>query len=97
MIELIVLCTADMESVSESGKMGLDMQVRAYDLLQALSESAETGSIPSCEACGHFLDVYEMRSEKLRAIAFCFFKLIRYFKHTRCWQCWSKNGSHVHC
>ena len=77
MEEVIALCIADIEAVAVSGKMSLDMQVRAYDLLQSLSEAAdggvmpsgaaEFGAMPSGTACGLFRDAYEKHSEKLAA------------------------------
>ena len=64
-----------MEAVAVTGKMTLDMQVRAYDLLQSLSEAADDGilvsgvmegaAMSSGTACEKFRNVYEMYPEKL--------------------------------
>ena len=42
MEDIIARCAADMHEVAASGKMTLEAQVRAYDLLQYLSEDGVT-------------------------------------------------------
>ena len=45
MIELTAICIADMEAAASSKRMTLEMQVHAYDLLQALSEASDEGRL----------------------------------------------------
>ena len=54
--QLLGQCAGDMENIAESGHMGLDAQVRAYDLLSLL---LETGlSEADAEAAAHYLQVH---------------------------------------
>lgn len=55
-------CVEDMKEVASEGKMGLDAQVRAYDLLSCLLEAQDYGGIdvlPAhvCEFCETFASV----------------------------------------
>ena len=45
MEDIIAGCAADMQEVAASGKMTLEAQVRAYDLLQYLSEDGVSVSV----------------------------------------------------
>ena len=57
MDKLIASCIEDMKSVD--GVMALDAQIRAYDLLQSLSEAVERGILPSESVSKEFCAVYE--------------------------------------
>lgn len=65
----LAACTDDMMSASSLGRVGLDAQVRAYDLLSSLLEAREYGSDVgiSMELAGKFIDVYASVSEKADA------------------------------
>ena len=56
MEDIIAGCTVDMQEVAASGKMTLEAQIRAYDLLQYLSE--DVALAPAAEA-EEFCRVYE--------------------------------------
>ena len=56
MEDIIARCAADMQEVAASGKMTLEAQVRAYDLLQSLSEY---GVSVSAEVAEGFCRAYE--------------------------------------
>ena len=56
MEDIIVRCSADMQEVAASGKMTLEAQVRAYDLLQYLSEDGVSVSVGTA---GVFCSAYE--------------------------------------
>ena len=56
MDKLIASCIEDMKSVD--GVMALDAQIRAYDLLQALSEGVERGILPSASVSKEFCTIY---------------------------------------
>ena len=56
MEDIIARCAADMQEVAASGKVTLEAQVRAYDLLQYLSED---GAQAPAAAAGEFCRVYE--------------------------------------
>ena len=64
MEDIIARCAADMQEVAASGKMTLEVQVRAYDLLQSLSE--EGVSVPAGAADG-FCRAYEVCKDRLDA------------------------------
>lgn len=64
MEDIIAICTADMQEVAASGKMTLQAQVRAYDLLQSLSEY---GVPESAGAADGFCRAYEACRDKLEA------------------------------
>lgn len=62
-------CVEDMKEVASEGKMGLDAQVRAYDLLSCMLEAQDYGRIdvlPAhvCEFCETFASV----SDRLDAV-----------------------------
>ena len=57
MDKLIASCIEDMKCVD--GVLTLDAQIRAYDLLQALSEAVERGILPSASVTKEFCAVYE--------------------------------------
>ena len=59
----IASCIDDMRSVD--GTLTLDAQIRAYDLLQALSEAVERGIMPSESVSKEFCTVYEASAEVL--------------------------------
>jgi hypothetical protein len=63
---LIAKCVADMEAAA-AGKIVLEAQKRAYDLLQALSEASDGGVMPSESACMQFCNAYEAHSMELAA------------------------------
>ena len=64
MEDIIARCAADMQEVAASGKMSLQAQVRAYDLLQALSGE----SVPvAASAAENYCRTYEQLAEKLEA------------------------------
>ena len=63
---LIAKCVADMEA-AVAGKIVLEAQKRAYDLLQALSEASDGGVMPSESACMQFCNAYEAHSMELAA------------------------------
>ena len=64
MEDIIARCAADMQEVAASGKMTLQAQVRAYDLLQALSGE----SVPvAASAAENYCRTYEQLAEKLEA------------------------------
>ena len=56
MEDIIARCAADMQEVAASGKMTLEAQVRAYDLLQYLSEDGVSVSVGTA---GVFCSAYE--------------------------------------
>ena len=56
MEDIIARCAADMQEVAASGKMTLEAQVRAYDLLQSLSEY---GVSVSADVAEGFCRAYE--------------------------------------
>ena len=62
MEDIIAGCTVDMHKVAASGKMTLEAQVRAYDLLQYLSEDGVSVSVG---AAGIFCSAYEACKDKL--------------------------------
>lgn len=62
MEDIIVRCAADMQDVAASGKMTLQAQVRAYDLLQVLSGEAVTVAVSVRE---EFCRIYEQLAERL--------------------------------
>lgn len=64
MEDIIARCAADMQEVAASGKMTLEMQVMAYDLLQHLSED---GAAVPAGAAEEFCGVYESCGPKLEA------------------------------
>ena len=64
MEDIIAGCTVDMQEVAASGKMTLEAQVRAYDLLQYLSEDGVSVSV---SAAGVFRSAYEASKDKLEA------------------------------
>ena len=57
MEDIIASCAADMQEVAASGKMTLEAQVRAYDLLQYLSEDGVSVSV---DAASVFCSAYEI-------------------------------------
>lgn len=56
MEDIIAGCAADMQEIAVSGKMTLEAQVRAYDLLQYLSEDGVSVSVGTA---GVFCSAYE--------------------------------------
>lgn len=64
MEDIIARCAADMQEVAASGKMTLQAQVRAYDLLQALSGE---GVSVTASAGEDFCRIYEQLAQKLEA------------------------------
>ena len=62
MEDIIARCAADMQEVAASGKVTLEAQVRAYDLLQYLSED---GAQAPAAAAGEFCRVYEACDDRL--------------------------------
>ena len=64
MEDIIARCAADMQEVAASGKIALEAQVRAYDLLQSLSEY---GAACSVETADTFCRAYEVCKDKLEA------------------------------
>ena len=64
MEDIIAGCTVDMQEVAASGKMTLEAQIRAYDLLQYLSEDGVSVSV---SAAGVFRSAYEAYKDKLEA------------------------------
>jgi hypothetical protein len=64
MEDIIARCAADMQEVAASGKVTLEAQVRAYDLLQYLSED---GAQAPAAAAGEFCRVYEACDDRLEA------------------------------
>ena len=63
MDKLIASCIDDMRSVD--GTLTLDAQIRAYDLLQALSEAVERGIMPSESISKEFCAAYEASAAEL--------------------------------
>ena len=63
MDKLIASCIDDMRSVD--GTLPLAAQIRAYDLLQALSEAMERGIMPSESISKEFCAVYEASAAEL--------------------------------
>lgn len=64
MEDFIARCAAEMQEVAASGKMTLQAQVRAYDLLQALSGE----SVPvAASAAENYCRTYEQLAGKLEA------------------------------
>ena len=64
MKDIIAGCVADMQEVAASGKMTLEAQVRAYDLLQCLA--GEGASVPE-DAADMFCSRYEGCRDRLDA------------------------------
>ena len=64
MEDIIVRCSADMQVVAASGKISLEAQVRAYDLLQSLSEYGVSVSVGTADV---FCRAYETCKDKLEA------------------------------
>ena len=64
MEDIIARCAAEMQEVAASGKMTLQAQVRAYDLLQALSGE---GVSVTASAGEDFCRIYEQLAQKLEA------------------------------
>ena len=64
MEDIIARCAADMHEVAASGKMTLEAQVRAYDLLQCLA--GEGTSVPA-DAADMFCSGYEGCRDRLDA------------------------------
>ena len=64
MEDIIARCAADMQEVAASGKITLDAQVRAYDLLQYLSAD---GLPVTAAAAEEFCGVYRSCAPKLEA------------------------------
>lgn len=64
MEDIIARCVTDTQEVAASGKMTLEAQVRAYDLLQCLSD--EGVSVP-VGAAGVFCSAYQACKDKLEA------------------------------
>ena len=64
MEDIIVRCAADMQEVAASGKMTLQTQVRAYDLLQVLSGEGLPVAVSVRE---EFCRIYEQLAERLDA------------------------------
>lgn len=62
MIELTAICIADMKAAASSKRMTLEMQVRAYDLLQALSEASDEGRLSPDPVFEQFVSTYGERS-----------------------------------
>ena len=59
MDKLIATCIEDMRSAAEASNISLAAQVRAYDLVQSLSEAAEMGILPSESVSKEFCSAYE--------------------------------------
>lgn len=64
MEDIIARCAADMQEVAASGKVTLEAQVRAYDLLQYLSEDGVTAQTVAAD---EFRKVYEACNDRLEA------------------------------
>ena len=64
MEDIIAGCTVDMHKVAAAGKMTLEAQVRAYDLLQYLSEDGVSVSV---DAADIFCSAYEGCKDKLES------------------------------
>lgn len=64
MEDIIVRCSADMQEVAASGKISLEAQVRAYDLLQSLSEYGVSVSVGTADI---FCRAYETCEDKLES------------------------------
>ena len=64
MEDIIARCAADMQEVAASGKITLETQVRAYDLLQSLSEYGVSVSVGTADV---FCRAYETCKDKLEA------------------------------
>ena len=62
MEDIIARCAADMQEVAVSGKITLEAQVRAYDLLQSMSEY---GAVCSVVTADTFCRAYEACKDKL--------------------------------
>ena len=62
MEDIIARCAADMQEVAASGKMTLEAQVRAYDLLQYLSVDGVSVSVGAADI---FSSAYEACKDKL--------------------------------
>ena len=64
----LIQCTEDMRQVAQSGKMSLDAQIRAYDLLEKIEEfldalAALCSSLgPAEDFCGEYLRLAEILS-----------------------------------
>lgn len=62
----IALCSADMQEVQVSGKITLEAQVRAYDLLESLLEDQEIAGDAACSsAAAGYVSVYEGVAHRL--------------------------------
>ena len=65
----IASCTSDIYDATDSGRYTLDMQLRAYDLLDSLMLMQETaGQIPEAEASLNFRKAYEDNRERLESV-----------------------------
>ena len=64
MEDIIAGCAVDMQEVASSGKMTLEAQVRAYDLLQYLSVDGVSVSVGAADI---FCSAYEACKDKLEA------------------------------
>ena len=62
MEDIIAMCAADMQEVAASGKITLETQVRAYDLLQSLSEYGVSVPVAAADV---FCRAYETCKDKL--------------------------------
>lgn len=62
MEDIIARCAADMQEVAASGKITLETQVRAYDLLQSLSEYGVSVPVAAADV---FCRAYEICKDKL--------------------------------
>ena len=62
MEDIIARCAADMQEVAVSGKIALEAQVRAYDLLQSMSEYGAACSVVTADT---FCRAYEACKDKL--------------------------------
>lgn len=62
MEDIIARCAADMQEVAASGKITLETQVRAYDLLQSLSEYGVSVPVAAADV---FCRAYETCKDKL--------------------------------
>jgi hypothetical protein len=67
MDKLIANCIEDIRSVVPASRISLAAQVRAYDLLQTLSEDAERGILPSESVSKEFCAVYEAYAPALES------------------------------
>lgn len=62
----IALCANDIQAASASGKINLEGQIRAYDLLEELLEAPEgLENVAGCDASAAFRKAYEAVAERL--------------------------------